>query len=128
MTSYQAQCDQLLSSGKATGVAIINAIDGNTFVFGGSRFNLKDGEGGAIVSQFRYPKIALANGVIVNGIRYTAYKADSRSFYTRNGATGVALARAWKSIVIVFYNETISGPNAIFACEGAADALGKNRL
>ncbi|MFJ9847329.1 profilin [Kitasatospora sp. NPDC101155] len=104
MTDWQSYVDDdLLGGGLLTAAVIIDATGGATLAHSDG-YDLKDGEGAAIIDKFEIPLKALVEGVAVNGITYTGVEADDRSIYGKNGDTGVALARTSKAIVIGYYN------------------------
>ncbi|MFI1377617.1 profilin [Streptomyces longwoodensis] len=103
MTDWQAYVDDDLSGDLLTAAVIIDATDGTTLAHSNG-YDLKAGEGAAILGKFETPVKAHVEGVAVNGVTYKVVEADERSIYGKNGDTGVALARTSKAIVIGHYN------------------------
>ncbi|MFD4786125.1 profilin [Streptomyces sp. NPDC058459] len=125
MSSWQEYVDeQLVGTGHVRSGAIIGVTDGGTWA--ASRDVIKANEGPVIVQLFKNPGEAFARGITVGGVKYMAIKADDSSIYGKKGATGVALAKTGKTIVIGYYDEKQQSGNAAREVEKLAEHLRDN--
>ena len=117
----------LIESGKVSQACIIGRNDGSSWACSAD-FNLKAGEGNALVSLYNNPVNVFSAGVTIAGIKYfgikyIGIKADQRSIYAKKGASGVVIVRTGQAIIIGLYNENMHAGNAGVAVEKLGDYL-----
>lgn len=66
---------------------------------------------------------AFSDGLYVAGNRYILTRAESRSIYARSGRTGIAVAKANRTVIVGHHPETAMAGNANSAVESLADYL-----
>ncbi|MEU3527848.1 profilin [Streptomyces sp. NPDC038707] len=94
--------------------AVVISADTGENLAHGSGHELQAGEGQGIVALFTNPSFAFASRIPVNGVRYSAIRADERLIQGQEGATGVALAKTNKVVITGYYDEQQSpGPVAV---------------
>lgn len=120
-SQWQTFVDQQLIGSGMSGAVIISAADGG--VWASKNLNLKAGEGQKIVMLFRNPNDAVTQGIIVNGQKSYALKADTSSMYGKLGIGGVILVKTKMTIIIATYNEKLQPGPAALAVEKLGDYL-----
>ena len=86
---------------------------------------MKPGEAEAILKSLvgNNQSPIFANGITINGVRYTGIRADERSFYAKKGATGVIAVKTNLAIIIGVHSENIQPGQATTVVEKLADYL-----
>eukprot|EP01133_Synstelium_polycarpum_P009274 gene9274-10877_t len=81
--------DQLVGSGCLSKGVIFGANDGGSWAQSPG-FQIKAGEGAALVNLFKNPANVFASGATLCGVKYMGIKGDGSSIYGKKGATGNA--------------------------------------
>jgi profilin len=126
MSAWQQYVDErLVRSKNVRSAAIIGADDGATWAESSGGL-LKDGEGAAIVALFKDPGEVFISGVVVGGEKYKGIKGDEKAICAHTGASGVALVKTARTIVVGHYEEGEAPCSALLSVEKVADLIRAN--
>eukprot|EP01118_Nematostelium_gracile_P001004 TRINITY_DN11000_c0_g1_i1.p1 TRINITY_DN11000_c0_g1~~TRINITY_DN11000_c0_g1_i1.p1 ORF type:complete len:127 (-),score=34.56 TRINITY_DN11000_c0_g1_i1:7-387(-) len=120
--SWQAYVDSNLVGSKAVVKAAILGQDGAKWA-ASSSFNVTQEEGKTLFAAFKDPFEIRNNGLFIAGMKYLCIRADERSIYGKQGATGAVCVKTGKSILVGVYNETSQPGQAANVVEKLADYL-----
>ncbi|KAF9949783.1 profilin, required for normal timing of actin polymerization in response to thermal stress [Mortierella alpina] len=120
--SWQSYVDtNLVGSGKVTKASIFGH-DGSLWATSPS-FKIGGEEAKILAAAFKDPKYIQEKGFHLEGQKYILLRADERSIYARNGATGVTCVKTGQCILVGFYDETVQAGDCTTVVEGLADYL-----
>ena len=86
-------------------------------------FNVSADEASKIMKGFTDPSSLQVNGFNVAGVKYRTLKADDRSIYGRQAASGIVACKTGQALIIAFYDENIQPGQCTNVTEKLADYL-----
>mmetsp|Transcript_21913 Transcript_21913/g.61599 ORF Transcript_21913/g.61599 Transcript_21913/m.61599 type:complete len:127 (-) Transcript_21913:82-462(-) len=120
--SWQSYVDSsLVGTGCVTKGALFGH-DGNVWATSAG-FSVSKDEASKIVAAFSNPSTIQINGFQVNKVTFRCLRADDRSIYGRQGATGVVCCKTNQALIIAFYDENIQPGQCTNVTEKLADYL-----
>ena len=120
--SWQAYVDTNLLSTQKVKQAAIHGLDGAPWATSAG-LALDQAQVQTILNGFKDASAIREQGIKLNGQKYFTLRADDRSIYGKNGATGVVCVKTKQAVLIGFYDETVQPGETTKVVEGLADYL-----
>ncbi|KAJ8330391.1 hypothetical protein BDV3_003121 [Batrachochytrium dendrobatidis] len=120
--SWQAYVDtNLVGTGKIARAAI-HGLDGSLWATS-KGFCVSPAEVVTISKAFGDASGIRASGIMINGAKYFALRADDRSIYGKKDKSGVVLVKTKQAILIAIYDDPVQPGEANKVVEGLGDYL-----
>ncbi|KAI9355112.1 profilin [Zopfochytrium polystomum] len=120
--SWQAYVDNnLVGTGKITKAAIYGQ-DGTPWAISAG-FSVSPQEVTALIGGFTDPSALRAGGLHISGVKYFTLRADDRSIYGKQGASGAICVKTKQAVLVALYAEPTQPGEATKTVEALADYL-----
>ncbi|KXS22448.1 Profilin/allergen [Gonapodya prolifera JEL478] len=111
----------LLGTGKVSKAAI-HGHDGKPWATS-KGFTVSSDECAKLVKGFTDPSALRASGLFIGGTKFILLRADDRSIYGKQGATGIIAVKTKQAVLIGFYPEGVQPGAATKVVEDLGDYL-----
>ncbi|KAM0683597.1 profilin [Mitosporidium daphniae] len=120
--SWQQYVDSCLLETNKLSQAAILGHDGAIWA-SSPNFELSSEEISSLIEAFRDASKARERGLYIAGVRNIILRADSRSIYGKNGASGALFVKTGQTIIVATYGSEHIPGNATAVVEQLADYL-----
>lgn len=119
----QAYIDTSLVGAGTIDRAAIFSVNGKDNWAHSSDFKISPAEMTDIVKSFSDSNTAYANGIHVNGDKYTVIKSDADSLWTKKGKEGLIVTKTKQALILGHHPETVLTQQAVGTVEALGDYL-----